>query len=64
MITNLSPNAVENLETGHLPMLSDPDGVKQLLQAFVKRLSEGPPIPEVEITFAQLAGNKISFGDF
>jgi pimeloyl-ACP methyl ester carboxylesterase len=35
MISNLAPQWVESLETGHLPMLSDPDGLRIALQAFL-----------------------------
>lgn len=38
MISNLSPQSVQSLETGHLPMLSDPDGLKLALQNFLTRV--------------------------
>ncbi|WP_169088899.1 alpha/beta fold hydrolase [Paenibacillus sp. PL91] len=34
MVSALSPQFVQSLETGHLPMLSDPDGLRRLLQDF------------------------------
>lgn len=38
MISHFTPHAVESLETGHLPMLSDPDGLRRLLQNFIARV--------------------------
>ncbi|MCQ6561181.1 alpha/beta fold hydrolase [Paenibacillus mendelii] len=40
MIGNLSPQTVESLETGHLPMLSDPKGLRNILQSFAAKLDE------------------------
>ncbi len=34
MISNLSPQSVQSLDTGHLPMLSDPNGLKLILQNY------------------------------
>ncbi|XEC95114.1 alpha/beta fold hydrolase [Paenibacillus tarimensis] len=34
MISNLSPQSVRSLKTGHLPMLSEPDGLSHILQEF------------------------------
>lgn len=34
MIANLSPDGVEMLDTGHLPMLSHPGGVRRILKSF------------------------------
>ncbi|MDQ0061720.1 alpha/beta fold hydrolase [Paenibacillus harenae] len=36
MIANLSPHKVRSLETGHLPMLSDPEGLRQVLLDFLQ----------------------------
>ncbi|WP_373228882.1 alpha/beta fold hydrolase [Cohnella sp.] len=38
MISNLSPQSVQSLETGHLPMLSNPDGLKLVLQDFLSHV--------------------------
>lgn len=38
MIKHLSPQSVEKLETGHLPMLSDPNGLRLILQGFITKL--------------------------
>jgi pimeloyl-ACP methyl ester carboxylesterase len=38
MISNLAPQWVQSLETGHLPMLSDPDGLKLALQDFLSNV--------------------------
>ncbi|XOK62165.1 alpha/beta fold hydrolase [Paenibacillus elgii] len=35
MISNLSPQWVRSLNTGHLPMLSDPDGLRAILEEFM-----------------------------
>lgn len=35
MISNFSPQSVRSLETGHLPMLSDPDGLRSILEDFL-----------------------------
>jgi pimeloyl-ACP methyl ester carboxylesterase len=35
MIPNLSPQSVRSLDTGHLPMLSNPDGLRVILEDFV-----------------------------
>lgn len=35
MISNLSPQSVQALNTGHLPMLSDPEGVGAILNDFM-----------------------------
>ncbi|MEC0212427.1 alpha/beta fold hydrolase [Paenibacillus ehimensis] len=35
MISNLSPQWVRSLDTGHLPMLSDPDGLRAVLGEFM-----------------------------
>lgn len=37
MIANLSPQSVETMETGHLPMLSDPERLRRILQSFVAK---------------------------
>ncbi|WP_080832237.1 alpha/beta fold hydrolase [Cohnella massiliensis] len=34
MIANLAPHAVRTLAAGHLPMLSDPDGLRAILRRF------------------------------
>jgi len=36
MTANLSPQSVRSLNTGHLPMLSDPNGLRAILEAFMK----------------------------
>ncbi|MGO4537809.1 alpha/beta fold hydrolase [Paenibacillus sp. 2TAB19] len=36
MIANLSPEQVHSLETGHLPMLSDPNGVRHAIEIFLQ----------------------------
>ncbi|MGG4105843.1 alpha/beta hydrolase [Paenibacillus lautus] len=38
MIANLSADGVESLSTGHLPMLSDPRGVRRVLEGFVNQV--------------------------
>ncbi|AJY73453.1 alpha/beta fold hydrolase [Paenibacillus beijingensis] len=38
MISNLSPQSVRILETGHLPMLSDPDGLRFVLEDFLANM--------------------------
>jgi pimeloyl-ACP methyl ester carboxylesterase len=40
MISNLSPQSVRNLDTGHLPMLSDPEGLRLALQDFLPYVEE------------------------
>ncbi|RRJ62776.1 alpha/beta hydrolase [Paenibacillus oralis] len=35
MISNLSPQSVRSLETGHLPMMKDPDGLRAILEDFL-----------------------------
>lgn len=35
MISNFTPQTVRNLETGHLPMISDPEGLKSILEEFL-----------------------------
>lgn len=35
MISNLSPQSVRSLETGHLPMIKDPDGLRAILEDFL-----------------------------
>ncbi len=35
MISNLSPKSVRNLNTGHLPMISDPDELRVILEDFL-----------------------------
>ena len=40
MISNLSPHSVQCLETGHLPMLSDPKGLRLVLQIFLSTMEE------------------------
>lgn len=39
MVSNLSPQSVQSLETGHLPMLSDPDGLKIILRDFLIKVN-------------------------
>lgn len=34
MISNLSPQSVQSLETGHLPMISNPEGLRSILENF------------------------------
>jgi len=36
MIANLSPQSVRSLETGHLPMISDPDELRVILEDFME----------------------------
>lgn len=36
MIANLSPHMIRSLETGHLPMLSDPEGLRSALLDFLQ----------------------------
>lgn len=38
MIANLAPHRVEVLNTGHLPMLSKPDELRQVINAFLSNL--------------------------
>lgn len=38
MISNLSPQSVRSLETGHLPMISDPDGLRVILEDFMENV--------------------------
>lgn len=38
MIANLSPQSVRSLETGHLPMISDPAGLRVILEDFVEHV--------------------------
>ncbi|MBW5448721.1 alpha/beta fold hydrolase [Cohnella sp. CFH 77786] len=38
MISNLSPQSVQSLETGHLPMISNPEGLKHVLLTFLNSL--------------------------
>ncbi|WP_054027305.1 alpha/beta fold hydrolase [Bacillus sp. FJAT-28004] len=38
MILHFKPHSVQSLATGHLPMLSDPLGVKLLLQNFIEQV--------------------------
>lgn len=35
MISNFSPQSVQTLETGHLPMISNPEGLRLILENFV-----------------------------
>lgn len=35
MISNLSPQSVRSLETGHLPMVSNPEGLRSILEDFL-----------------------------
>ncbi|MBM7568625.1 alpha/beta fold hydrolase [Paenibacillus sacheonensis] len=35
MIANLGPGTVRQLDTGHLPMLGNPDGLRAILQSFM-----------------------------
>lgn len=47
MISNFSPQLVRGLDTGHLPMLSDPDGLRSILEDFFangRTESTFPPI--------------------
>jgi pimeloyl-ACP methyl ester carboxylesterase len=39
MVANLSPQSVRTLETGHLPMLSDPAGLRTILHDFLRGLA-------------------------
>ncbi|ANA79350.1 alpha/beta hydrolase [Paenibacillus glucanolyticus] len=39
MIANLSPDGVESLDTGHLPMLSNPGGVRRILKSFAAQVN-------------------------
>lgn len=41
MISNLSPQWVKILDTGRLPMLSDPDGVRLALHTFLTEMVMG-----------------------
>ncbi|GGD79692.1 alpha/beta fold hydrolase [Paenibacillus nasutitermitis] len=38
MIANFAPQHIASLDTGHLPMLSDPDGLRLALQDFAAKL--------------------------
>ncbi|MFX3636938.1 MAG: alpha/beta fold hydrolase [Candidatus Pristimantibacillus sp.] len=38
MINHFAPQSVHSLETGHLPMLSDPDGLRHILNSFMTKL--------------------------
>lgn len=38
MIANLAPHAVHSLDTGHLPMISQPEGLRSMLEAFLSKL--------------------------
>lgn len=38
MIANLAPQAVRSLDTGHLPMISAPDGLRGILEEFVESI--------------------------
>ncbi|MBW7460459.1 alpha/beta hydrolase, partial [Paenibacillus sepulcri] len=38
MIANFTPEHIASLNTGHLPMLSDPDGLRLALQTFLAKL--------------------------
>lgn len=35
MISNFSPQSVQNLDTGHLPMISNPEGLRSILENFL-----------------------------
>ncbi len=35
MISNFSPQSVQSLETGHLPMISNPEGLRSILENFL-----------------------------
>lgn len=35
MISNFSPQSVQNLDTGHLPMISNPEGLRSILEKFL-----------------------------
>jgi pimeloyl-ACP methyl ester carboxylesterase len=39
MIAHFSPDSVQQLETGHLPMLSDPEGLRRILLSFLKNIN-------------------------
>jgi pimeloyl-ACP methyl ester carboxylesterase len=39
MIANFSPDSVQQLETGHLPMLSDPKGLRRILLSFLNNIN-------------------------
>ncbi|TVP81162.1 MAG: alpha/beta hydrolase, partial [Alkalicoccus sp.] len=39
MIANFSPDSVQQLETGHLPMLSDPEGLRRILLSFLNNIN-------------------------
>jgi pimeloyl-ACP methyl ester carboxylesterase len=39
MIANLRPGTVKRMETGHLPMLGNPDGLRAILQTFMAECS-------------------------
>jgi pimeloyl-ACP methyl ester carboxylesterase len=38
MISNFSPQSVQSLETGHLPMISNPEGLRSILENFLSKL--------------------------
>lgn len=40
MIANLRPSRVETLDTGHLPMLGDPEGLRRILRIFMEEALE------------------------
>jgi len=35
MISNFAPHTIRSMDTGHLPMISDPKGLRSILEAFV-----------------------------
>lgn len=37
MISNFSPQTVHSLDTGHLPMISNPDGLRTILESFASK---------------------------
>ncbi|WP_159887767.1 alpha/beta fold hydrolase [Paenibacillus puerhi] len=39
MISNFSPQSVQSLETGHLPMISNPEGLRSILENFLSIVS-------------------------
>lgn len=41
MIRNLAPTQVRELETGHLPMLADPEGLRRILREFIAAVATG-----------------------
>lgn len=40
MISNLSPQSIRSLEAGHLPMISNPEGLRHILQTFLNSLEK------------------------